>query len=87
MFLGMTFCLPLAYYVEHQEKKKEKAAVAAGEAAEPLLGGSPVRARAAGGRAGACGCMSCGSSPSFPLLHPRLSAVWGAAVAPNGPCM
>lgn len=48
MFCGMTFCLPLAYWVEYQEKCKRKAAAAAGEAAEPLLGNGPVGAR--GGR-------------------------------------
>jgi hypothetical protein len=41
MFLGMTFCLPLAYVVERRQKA---AAAAAGAAAEPLLaadGGAP----------------------------------------------
>ena len=37
MFIGMTFCLPLAYYSD-QSAKKSAAAAAADGAAEPLLG-------------------------------------------------
>ena len=50
MFLGMTFCLPLAYWAERKEARRRKAAAAAGEAAEPLLGdgGAGAVSRGAG---------------------------------------
>lgn len=38
MFLGMTFCLPLSYYNEWQQKRRVAAAASA--ATEPLLGGN-----------------------------------------------
>ena len=38
MFVGMSFCLPLAFLLEHQKRKRaHKAAAAAGSAEEPLL--------------------------------------------------
>lgn len=50
MFMGMSFCLPLAYYLERKEAEK-KALAATSEAAEPLLvQPGEVRADFGGGR-------------------------------------
>lgn len=38
MFIGMSFCLPLAFALERRERQRAKAAAAAGGATEPLLG-------------------------------------------------
>lgn len=37
MFVGMSFCLPLAFYLERKDRRRAKAAAGAGDAAEPLL--------------------------------------------------
>ncbi|GAB4819565.1 hypothetical protein N2152v2_006611 [Parachlorella kessleri] len=53
MFLGMTFCLPLAYLAEYRSKQRSVAgtadAAAADSVTEPLLGGTASGTAAAGG--------------------------------------
>lgn len=49
MFVGMSFCLPLAFWLESRERRAAKAAAAAsGTAAEPLLNGVRLPACSSG---------------------------------------
>lgn len=49
MFLGMTFCLPLAYYTEWAQRRKGGRVSAPDDAAQPLLMGEAADDSGSGG--------------------------------------